>query len=445
MQLILLSGGSGKRLWPLSNDAYSKQFLRLLPSPDGIRESMLQRVIRQIHEAGLDAAVTIATGENQRDPIICQLGEAVDIVTEPERRDTFPAIALACKYLEKEKSCNRDETVVVMPSDPYTDTGYFQSIRKMADELEQNKADLVLMGIQPTYASTKYGYIIPENAEGSLLKVSRFTEKPDEKRAEELKNAGALWNGGVFVFRLGYLLDIINNYIHADSFAEFRSRYAELPKISFDYEVVEKANNIGVVPFVGLWKDLGTWDALTEVLDSSSIGNCIMDKTSCNTNMVNQLDIPCICVGTSNLVVAAGPDGILVADKGSCEHIKEYVAALHNRPMYEERRWGTYEIINNFTSKSGTQFLIKHICVHNGKSVGYQKHSCRDEIWTIMDGTGCFVLDGETKMLQAGDTVYIRKGQKHAIKAVTELDFIEQQIGNNLTDDDVEYFDWHWS
>ena len=157
MQLILLSGGSGKRLWPLSNDARSKQFLHLLKGPDGRLESMIQRVGRQIRESGLDAELTFATNAVQRDSIINQLGEGLGIVTEPERRDTFPAIALACGYLAKEKKCPDSETVVVMPCDVYTESGYFRTIASMASAVEQDAADIVLMGIEPDCPSEKFG------------------------------------------------------------------------------------------------------------------------------------------------------------------------------------------------------------------------------------------------------------------------------------------------
>lgn len=145
MQLVLLSGGSGKRLWPLSNDSYSKQFLRLLPAPDGGEESMVQRVVRQIKSSALGADITIATGESQRDAISCQLGDTVGVVTEPERRDTFPAIALACLYLSKQKGCAADEPVVVMPSDPYIDDSYFDAIDRMVEAVKGDVANLVPM------------------------------------------------------------------------------------------------------------------------------------------------------------------------------------------------------------------------------------------------------------------------------------------------------------
>lgn len=445
MQLILLSGGSGKRLWPLSNDAYSKQFLRLLPMPDGNRESMVQHMIHQIREAGLKADVTIATGEGQRDAISSQLGDAVSVVTEPERRDTFPAIVLVCLYLEKEKGCALDETVVVMPSDPYTDENYFRTIGQMADAVEHRVADLVLMGIEPTYASTKYGYIVPQSSNGIIYKVECFTEKPNEERAKELIDSGALWNGGVFAFRLGYLTDIVRKYIQADSFQEACNRYGELPKISFDYEVAEKAQSVAVVPFNGVWKDLGTWDALTEVLGSKTIGRVLLDESCHNTNVINALAIPCVCVGTDNLVIAASPDGILVADKDGCERIKPLVSQITDRPMYEERRWGTYKVIDRHeTADRQSRSLTKHLCIKAGKNISYQRHSYRDEVWTFVEGKGILVIDGETKEIQQGDVVYIRKGQKHAVKALTDLHFVEVQMGDRLVEEDIERFEWNW-
>lgn len=445
MQLILLSGGSGKRLWPLSNEAYSKQFLRLLPTPNGNRESMVQRVVRQIQESQFDAEITIATGEGQRDAISCQLGNTVDVVTEPERRDTFPAIALACLYLEKEKGCALDETVVVMPSDPYTDDNYFRAIGQIADAVEHSVADLVLMGIEPTYASTKYGYIVPQSSNGIIRKVECFTEKPNEERAKELIDSGALWNGGVFAFRLGYLTGIVKQYMQAGTFREARDLYGKLPKISFDYEVAEKAKSVAVVPFNGVWKDLGTWNILAEVLGSKAIGRVLLDESCHNTNVINALGIPCVCVGTDNLVIAASPDGILVADKDGCERIKPLVNQIADRPMYEERRWGTYKVIDRHeTADRQIRSLTKHLCIKAGKSISYQRHSHRDEVWTFVEGTGILVIDGETREVQQGDVVYIRKGQKHAVKAVTDLHFVEVQIGDILEEKDIERFEWNW-
>ncbi|MFI3283363.1 MAG: sugar phosphate nucleotidyltransferase, partial [Rikenellaceae bacterium] len=196
MKIILLSGGSGKRLWPLSNDARSKQFLKLLNSPGGGLESMVQRIARQIKESGVKADITIATSESQYDSILNQLGDSVDVVTEPERRDTFPAIALSASYLIKERGCDLDEVVVVMPSDSYVESGYFDAISRMVEGVESSRVDMVLMGITPSEPSTKFGYIVPraESSRDGLVMVSRFTEKPDEQRARELISQGAVWS-----------------------------------------------------------------------------------------------------------------------------------------------------------------------------------------------------------------------------------------------------------
>lgn len=451
MQLILLSGGSGKRLWPLSNDARSKQFLPLLASPDGGMESMIQRVVRQIREAKLTDNITFATNAVQRDSIINQLGEDVNLVTEPERRDTFPAIALATSYLAKEKKCNDDEVVVIMPCDVYTESKYFANIAKIVKAVENNVADLVLMGITPTYPSEKFGYVVPESTQLSesvfnkdCLRVARFTEKPNEEKAKELLKQNAFWNGGVFAFRLGYMMNIVNQYIQTDTFQETHKRYTEFPKISFDYEVAEKAESVAVAPFSGEWKDLGTWNALCEELPSTHIGNVMMGDNNVNTHAVNELGIPVFCNGLKDVIVAASPDGIMVCDKQDSEKIKDYVNKLTTRPMYEERRWGTYRVLDNVEYEDGTRSLTKTIHLNAGKNISYQLHHHRSEVWTCVEGEGIFVLDGERKEVKRGDVMNISVGHLHAIKATTDLTFIEVQIGNPLVEEDIERFEYEW-
>lgn len=446
MQIILLSGGSGKRLWPLSNNARSKQFLPLLQTPSGEVESMVQRVVRQIGESRLSGKITIATNSSQHDIIINQLGDNVDIVTEPERRDTFPAIALASGYLSMAKECSNDEVVVIMPCDPYTETEYFDVIADMVAAVERNEADMVLMGITPTYPSTKFGYVVPvaEDSGKSVLRVKRFTEKPDTKRAEELLAEGAFWNGGVFAFRLGYMVDILEKYIKADSFVELRNRYGELPKISFDYEVAEKAESVAVVPFNGKWKDLGTWNSLTEELSSTAIGNALFGEQAENTHVINELGIPVFCNGVKDIVVAGSPDGILVCGKECSENIKNYVDNLSPRPMYEERRWGSYRVLDSTNYSDGYMSLTKVLHLKSGRYISYQIHEHRQEVWTVVDGEGIVVLDGVISNVSRGDVLTIKRGQKHAIKAVTDLQIVEVQMGDSLVEEDIRRFDWEW-
>ena len=446
MQIILLSGGSGKRLWPLSNNTRSKQFIKLLTAPDGSKESMVQRVIRQLKESGFSDSITVATSASQRDVIINQLGDEISVVTEPERRDTFPAIALASSYLTHEMHCSADEIVVVMPCDPYTEAGYFETIKRMADAVMDNRAELVLMGIRPTYPSAKYGYVVPvsDNGESGIYRVSRFTEKPDVMTAEKLISEGAFWNGGVFAFRLGYMMDIVSRYIQTDTFAGIRSRYGEFPKISFDYEVAERAQSVAVIPFSGGWKDLGTWNTLTDELRDRTIGNVILDKESKNTHVINELELPIMCIGAQNLVIAASCDGILISEKSKSEDIKAYADRLQRRPMYEERRWGEYKVIDTVEFPDGYKTLTKQLKIKSGKGISYQVHRHRDEVWTFVDGEGMLVLDDEVTKIGRGDTVCIRKGVKHAVKAVTDLLFIEVQSGDLLVEEDIERFDWNW-
>ena len=448
MQLVLLSGGSGKRLWPLSNNARSKQFLPLLEKEDGTMESMVQRVVRQVREAHLTDDITLATNASQLDIIINQLGDSVSVVTEPERRDTFPAIALASGYLKLKKGCPDDEVVVIMPCDPFTEAGYFETIGKMVKCVEADVAELVLMGITPTYPSEKYGYVVPVTdnlmAEGSMA-VSKFTEKPNVERAKELLEMGALWNGGVFAFRLGYMMEIAQRYVKADSFEEMRSRYSEFPKISFDYEVAEKADSVAVLPYSGQWKDLGTWNTLTDELHHHIIGNAVMGPRCTNTHVINELQYPIYVDGMEDTVIAASPDGIIVCRKKYTEDIKKAVDHLTPRPMYEERRWGSYRVIDDTTYADGRHSLTKSLTINAGKNISYQVHRHRSEAWTIVEGEGIFVLDGVEKRVGPGETVVIPVNHYHALKALTTLTFIEVQTGNPLVEEDIERSEWKWS
>lgn len=458
MQLVLLSGGSGKRLWPLSNNARSKQFLPLLEKEvvttcgehSRTMESMVQRVVRQAQETSLTTDITLATNASQLDIITNQLGESVSVVTEPERRDTFPAIALAASYLSLEKKCSDDEVVVIMPCDPYTELGYFQTIGKMVECVEQNVADLVLMGITPTYPSEKYGYVVPEAqvsevSSSKFQKVQRFTEKPTVPVAEELLKQNAYWNGGVFAFRLGYVMNIVRKHIQSESFKDTRNRYSEFPKISFDYEVAEKAQSVAVVPFSGEWRDLGTWNTLTDELKQHVIGSAVMGAHCENTHVINELQHPIFVDGLKDVVVAACPDGILVCSKEHSEEIKKSVENLTPRPMYEERRWGTYRVLDDSFYKDGRHSLTKSITLKEVKNISYQIHHHRNDTWTFVEGEGIFVLDGKEQKVKAGDTMVIPVEHWHAIKALTELTFIEVQSGNPLVEEDIERKEWEWS
>ena len=276
MQVILLSGGSGKRLWPLSNDVRSKQFIKIFKQSDGSYESMLQRVYRQLKNVDKDVKVTIATSDTQLSAIYNQLGKDVNVSIEPCRRDTFPAIALATAYLHDVLGVRKDESVVVCPVDPYVEQDYFKALKDLSDLADKGTANLTLMGIEPTYPSEKYGYIIPTSKD-FVSRVLTFKEKPSESVAKEYIKQGALWNGGVFAYKVEYLLNIAHKLMSFSDYHDLYNKYSELNKISFDYAVVEHEENINVMRFEGMWKDLGTWNTLIEVMSDPIMGKVITE------------------------------------------------------------------------------------------------------------------------------------------------------------------------
>lgn len=447
IHLVLLSGGSGTRLWPLSNDSRSKQFLKVLRDDAGNHVSMVQRVFAQISRVSAELDVTIATCASQENSIRSQVEGRYELVLEPERRDTAPAIMLACAHLSMEQRVGSDDTVIVMPIDTYADQEYYDCIPLLDKMVQSNTADLVLLGAEPTYPSAKYGYIVPESRECSPWPVSRFTEKPDEVVAEGLIAKGALWNCGVFAFGLGYLTDITDGYVAAESFDELRDRYSELPKISFDYEVVEKAESVAVVPYFGTWKDLGTWNTLADEMADAYSGRAVIDEDTCsNIHVINETGLPLVVAGISDSVVVATPDGILVSSKDASAAIKEQVSkAAESRPMYERRRWGEYRVIDSSVFPDGHKALTKELVVEEGKQLSYQRHQQRSEVWTVVSGEGEAVLDGEVQRLRPGSVVNVERETMHSIRAVgADLHVIEVQLGDILTEEDIERFGNYW-
>lgn len=446
MKLILLSGGSGKRLWPLSNDSRSKQFLRVLEDKQLNLQSMVQRVWNQISNAGLADSTVIATGRSQEDMIKSQLDNQAGLIIEPCRRDTFPAIALAASYVYSVKGAGLEEVIAILPVDPYVDEAFFRRVKELEDVVKDSQADVALMGVNPTYPSSKYGYIvpIPNQSNKEYLSVERFIEKPSEDVANALIQDGALWNCGVFAFKLGYVISILKEKGFPIQYDELLKQYNTLPKISFDYEVVEKTENIVVLPYNGYWKDLGTWNTLTEEMATNQIGKGVISEDSENIHLINELDIPVTVLGASNLVVAASPDGILVSDKEASPRIKELVGEFDNRPMYEERRWGWYRVLDYTKFTEDKEVLTKRICVEAGKNLSYQLHDYRDEVWTIIKGEGEFVLNNELRIVKPGDVLQMKSGDKHAIRAIDDLEIIEVQTGSQLIEEDIVrlYMTW---
>lgn len=426
MNIILLSGGSGKRLWPLSNDVRSKQFIKLFTDEKGEKESMVQRMYQEIKKIDSNANVTIATAKSQISELKNQLGENINISLEPCRKDTFPAIALASAYLHDVEHINEEEPIVVCPVDPYVQDDYFQSLKSLSDLASKGKSNLVLMGIEPTYPSEKYGYIIPKNSD-RVSKVLMFKEKPTEKTAKDYISKGALWNGGIFAFKLGYLLKKSHELIDFVDYEDLFNKYETLDKISFDYAIAEKEKSIEVMRFSGVWKDLGSWNTLTESMDADNVGNVVIGEGCENCHIINDLDIPVLAVGVKNIIVAASPEGILVTDKEGSSKIKEYVEKLDTPVMFAEKSWGEYKVID-----VGPTSLTIKVTLNKGHQMSYHSHKRRKEVWTITSGSGTVILDGVNKKVSAGDIISIAVGVKHTIIAVTNLKLIETQLGKDI-------------
>ena len=437
MNIILLSGGSGKRLWPLSNDIRSKQFIKLFKDHEGNHESMVQRVYRQVATVDTDAKITIATSKTQVSAIKNQLSSNVSVCVEPCRRDTFPAIALAASYLHDEKHISDDEVIVVCPVDPYVEDTYYECVKSLEDVVKNGESNIVLMGIQPTYPSEKYGYIIPTGRD-QISMVSEFKEKPDTETAKKYLAKNALWNAGVFAFKLGYMIDKVHELIDYTDYRDMFEKYSSLTKISFDYAVVEKEPKIQVVRYSGNWKDVGTWNMMTEVMSEVTNGNALLDDTCDNTHVINELDIPILGMGLKDIVIAASTDGILVSDKERSGYMKPYVEELtcNSAARFAEKSWGTYTVID-----AQPNSLTVKIDMKKGSHMTYQMHECHDEVWTIVNGTGRTVVDGMEQYVKPGDVVSIAAGCKHTVIADTDLNIIETQIGEEISKKDKYVYD----
>lgn len=434
MNIILLSGGSGKRLWPLSNDIRSKQFIKIFKNDEDSYESMVQRIYGQIQKVDKNSNVTIATSKSQVSNLHSQLGNNVGISVEPCRRDTFPAIALATAYLHDVMNVSEDEAVVVCPVDPYVDDEYFEVVKQLGEIAESGEANLVVMGMEPTYPSEKYGYVIPEDT-NPVSKVITFKEKPSQEVAKSYIEQGALWNGGVFAYKLSYVLNKAHELIDFVDYKDLFNKYDTINKISFDYAVAEHEDNIAVVRYSGQWKDLGTWNTLTEAMHESVIGNAILNDTCENVHVLNELDIPVLCMGLKDVVVSCSPEGILVSDKEQSSYIKPFVDSIEQPIMFAEKSWGEYKVLD----VEDTSMTIK-VTLRKGNQMNYHSHERRDEVWTIISGVGMANVNGRIFELHAGDTIKLPVGCKHTIYAQTDLELVEIQSGENISvTDKIKY------
>lgn len=435
MNVVLLSGGSGKRLWPLSNDVRSKQFIKFFKREDGEYESMVQRMFRGLKGADPDVKITIATSKTQLSEIRNQLGADVDVSIEPDRRDTFPAIVLSCMYLHDKMGVKEDEPVVICPVDPYVEDNYFQALKELSNLATKSESNLCLLGMEPTYPSAKYGYIIPEDKR-EVSKVLEFKEKPSEELAAKYIERGALWNGGVFAFRMDYMLKKAHELLDFTDYEDLYRKFSTVQKISFDYAVAEKEDKISVLRFVGTWKDLGTWNTLTESVPENVIGKGIMNDNCENVHIINELNIPILTMGLSDVVISASAEGILISDKHESSYIKPYVDDIVGQVMFAEKSWGSFRVLN--VEDESMTILVT---LNPGHSMNYHSHRMRDEVWVVIEGNGTTVVDGMKQDVTVGDVITMQAGCRHTVFAKDTLKIIEVQLGKEISVYDKQKFE----
>ncbi|MFC3749391.1 sugar phosphate nucleotidyltransferase [Paenibacillus sp. GCM10012306] len=447
MRIVLLSGGSGKRLWPLSNEIRSKVFLKLLRSDTGVMESMLQRMCRELDRAGLLASSCIVTHASQVDITVSHVGEGIPVLGEPQKRGTFTAVALAASYFYSVLGASPQETVVVLPADAYAAPSFFQLLQSFPDVLRDGAAEIALIGSVPRFPSEEFGYIVPQTGspgEG-YYHVDRFVEKPDSATARTLIAQQALWNCGVFACSLSFLLNSLSERGIPLAYDQLLKSYDGLPQESFDREVLEHSRHTVVIPYSGNWSDLGSWDSLSAHLEHQVTGKGSVSPDAHQTYLVNELSLPVHVIGLTGAIVAASPDGILVADKNRANEIKTALGSSYSVPRYEETRWGTSVILDDGSSEDGPVTITRKLQIHPGKHTEYHLHHRISEVWTVIEGTGKYRLDGAEHALSTGDIVQVPAGAGHAIKAVTSLILIQIETGGRPEEADYVSLARSWN
>ncbi|ASR47644.1 mannose-1-phosphate guanylyltransferase [Paenibacillus kribbensis] len=438
MQLVLLCGGAGKRLWPLSNDIRSKLFLRLLPAPDGQMESMLSRVYRQLAAAGLDSSALLLAHRSQVNLALRHTEGRLPVLGEPAKRGTFTAAALAAAYFHT-RGVGLDEIVCIAPADMFAGEDFFHSVAALSDLLLDSGADLAMLGTRPTHPSDQYGYIVPGQQTGrkgkaSYASVARFTEKPDRIGAQQLISQGALWNCGIYASKLRYMLACMERSDLPLNDKALCSMYDRLPVRSFDEEIAERAEHAVVLPYEGEWLDIGSWQTLTNQLANRVIGRGQISGPAHDTHIVNELPFPLHVIGVEGIIAAASPDGILIAAKSHAHAIKEKLGTLQLHPMHGETSWGSYRVLDEFDHRSLNDILAIRLTVLPDHRLNGHCHGSGLKVWTIVSGRGEVMLNGERFTAVSGSVFRILVDTHHTIRADQDkpLELIEVRLGESL-------------
>jgi len=461
---VILSGGVGTRLWPLSRANMPKQ---VLPLWDG--EPLILAAAKRM--AGITHVPPIVvSGDEQQflvSDALCRNGVQLgSLILEPQGRNTAAAIAVAAL---RASALHPQAVLVVQPSDHVvTDLAAFECTVRRACQLAERDGKLVLLGVRPTSAQTAYGYIECGEQladDGTGFSVNRFVEKPDVERATEFVRSGRwLWNVGIFVFTAHAILNALERLkpdilhrcrlalaqaaMNGSTVRLDREAFGGIESISIDHAVMEKSDGLVVVPLDCDWTDVGSWAALWEIQEKDAKGNVLLgDVVSVDTqgSYLRSEDRLMVCLGLSNVVAVSTSDALILADKKSCQDVKTIVETLRQRGRREVlesskgyRPWGTFETVT-----TGDRFRVKHIVVEPGGRLSLQMHCHRAEHWVVVRGTALVEVNEEAHLRHENESVFVPVGAKHRVEnpGKIPLELIEVQVGSYLGEDDITRFD----
>lgn len=456
MKIIILAGGGGTRLFPLSRACYPKQFLKIAGE-----KSLLQQTVERFLIIAKQEEIVIVTNKDyifhvQED--LHEIGaEKINIITEPTGKNTAPAIALAISYCKDCLNCCEDEILFVSPADHLIKPAEkFAELLQQAEQVCRDKNDIITIGVKPTKPETGYGYIqAAGKVADTVFYVKSFKEKPDKVTAEKyLAEGNYYWNAGMFMFSISRMETELEQYvpeiakISQQGYENCINNFTEMPDISIDYAVAEKSTHMSVMPMQDIyWNDIGSFDSIAEVLADKN-GNGIYGDVitaDCQNTTILGSDRLISGIGLKDLIVVDTPDSLLITEKGKSQEVKKVVEklkkehrkeAIENRTMY--RPWGSYTIL-----AEGEGYKVKRITIKPGAKLSLQMHYHRSEHWTVISGTGKLTLDDKVVIFKENESTYIPIAVKHRLENPGQipLSIIEVQNGRYLGEDDIVRFD----